>query len=79
MATQVNGRGQGESRMESRRAAGVAADVVDASDRSHGEINSWFGPPDDSVTQRALAFLEALWKPGAGRDIKQMRGLRSTP
>jgi acetyl esterase/lipase len=41
------------------RAAGVPVLVVDASDRSHAEINAWFGEPDDDVTVKAIAFLEA--------------------
>lgn len=36
--------------------AGVKAEVVDASDRNHGEINAWFGRSDDRVTKRARAF-----------------------
>ncbi|MFH0945812.1 MAG: alpha/beta hydrolase [Planctomycetota bacterium] len=45
------------------REAGVGAEIVDASDRSHGEINQWFGDPEDEkVTGRAKAFLEALRK-----------------
>lgn len=42
-------------------AAGVAAEVVDASDRNHGEINARFGDPqDDKVTGRATTFLNTL-------------------
>ncbi len=41
------------------RAAGVRAEVIDASDRNHGQINQRFGNPDDEkVTIRAKAFLE---------------------
>ena len=43
------------------KAAGVNADVVDASDRSHGEINQRFGDPDDvKVTGKVKLFLESL-------------------
>jgi len=42
------------------RAAGVPAKVVDASDRSHAEINAWFGKADDRVTREARAFLHAI-------------------
>lgn len=42
-------------------AAGIHAEVVDASDRDHGEINKWFGKPDDQkVTGVANQFLEKL-------------------
>ena len=44
--------------------AGVAAEVVDASDRNHGQINQRFGDPEDEkVTGKAMAFLEALRRP----------------
>ncbi len=40
---------------------GIAAEVVDASDRNHGEINARFGKSDDpKVTGKAKAFLEAI-------------------
>jgi acetyl esterase/lipase len=40
------------------RAAGVAAQVVDGSDRNHGEINQRFGDPQDQrVTGKAQKFL----------------------
>ncbi len=43
------------------RKAGTCADVVDASDRTHGQINQRFGDPhDEKVTGRAMAFLNAL-------------------
>lgn len=43
------------------RGAGIAADVVDASDRSHREINEWIGgPADDRVTGRIEAFLDGV-------------------
>jgi acetyl esterase/lipase len=43
------------------RAAGVAAEVVDASDRNHGEINQRFGDPKDQrVTGKAEAFLSEI-------------------
>ena len=41
--------------------AGISAEVVDASDRNHGEINLWFGKAEDKkVTGKAKAFLEKL-------------------
>ena len=50
---------------EALRAAGVHAEVVDASDRNHGEINQWFGRADDKrVTGTAEKFLEGLLKSG---------------
>lgn len=46
---------------EKLKAAGVHAEVVDASDRNHGEINKWFGKPgDQKVTISATQFLDAL-------------------
>jgi arylformamidase len=43
------------------RGAGIAADVVDASDRSHREINERIGDPtDDRVTGRIEAFLDGV-------------------
>jgi len=55
------------------RQAGVPAEIVDASDRSHREINERIGDPaDDRVTGRIEAFLDAVlersWRqsPGAG-------------
>jgi acetyl esterase/lipase len=43
------------------REAGVQAEVVDASDRDHGEINRRFGDPsDEKVTVQAMAFLTKL-------------------
>jgi arylformamidase len=43
------------------RAAGISADVVDASDRSHGDINERIGDPtDDRVTARIEAFLDGV-------------------
>lgn len=42
-------------------ACGIEAEVVDASDRNHGEINQWFGDPEDErVTGKAMAFLGAI-------------------
>jgi len=40
--------------------AGVRAEVFDATDRNHGEINAWFGKPDDNVTRKAMEFIESL-------------------
>lgn len=41
--------------------AQVAAEVVDASDRNHGQINQRFGAPtDEKVTGRAMAFLNGI-------------------
>jgi acetyl esterase/lipase len=43
------------------REAGIAAEVVDASDRNHGEINQRFGDPDDTkVTGKAMGFLKKI-------------------
>jgi len=43
------------------RGAGIAADVVDASDRSHRQINERIGDPaDDRVTGRIEAFLDGV-------------------
>jgi acetyl esterase/lipase len=40
---------------------GIRVETVDASDRSHGEINQWFGDPEDNkVTGRAAAFFDAI-------------------
>ena len=45
-------------------AAAIPAEVVDASDRNHGEINQWFGRDDDAkVTGKAWEFLSALAAP----------------
>lgn len=41
--------------------AGVPAEVVDASDRNHGQINQRFGDPSDTkVTGKAEAFLNGI-------------------
>ena len=40
----------------------IAVEVVNASDRNHREINTWFGWAKDDVTRKSLAFLEALRK-----------------
>jgi arylformamidase len=51
---------------EALRKAGIHAEVVDASDRSHLGINQWFGKPDDNkVTGRAEKFLDALITAGS--------------
>lgn len=43
------------------REAGMQAEVADGSDRNHGQINQWFGKPDDAkVTGKALAFLKGI-------------------
>jgi arylformamidase len=43
------------------RAAGVTAEVVDGSDRNHGEINQRFGDPEDErVTGKAQKFLSTI-------------------
>ncbi|MEM9018670.1 MAG: alpha/beta hydrolase, partial [Verrucomicrobiota bacterium] len=40
---------------------GVDQDLVDATDRDHGEINQWFGlEEDEEVTGKALDFLERI-------------------
>ncbi|RMF89471.1 MAG: hypothetical protein D6741_17925 [Planctomycetota bacterium] len=50
--------------------AGVSVRVVDASDRSHGEINQWFGRKGDRVTEEAERFLDALLaKKDAAQDL----------
>lgn len=42
-------------------AAGIFAEVVDASDRTHGQINQRFGDPaDEKVTGKSKAFLDRL-------------------
>lgn len=65
-------RGLGKRRNPTRPAAaaafqavlnknGIAAEVLDASDRNHGEINARFGAADDKkVTARAKVFLERV-------------------
>ena len=65
-------RGMGENTNPSRpaqakafanelRQAGIAAEVVDATDRNHGEINRWFGRADDrKVTGAAVQFLDGI-------------------
>ena len=45
---------------EALRKAGASAEVFDASDRNHGEINAWFSRPNDSVTAKAMEFLNSL-------------------
>ena len=46
---------------EALKKSGIRSDVVDAADRNHGEINRWFGDPDDErVTGRAVVFLDAI-------------------
>ena len=43
------------------RDAGIPAEVIDASDRNHGEINAWFGREDDKkVTMAAVRFLDGI-------------------
>ena len=55
---------QGDAFAAALKKAGVEADVVDASDRNHGQINQRFGDPnDEKVTGRAMAFLKALRQP----------------
>ena len=40
---------------------GIHAEIIDASDRDHGEINQWFGKPDDKkVTGAAERFLTTI-------------------
>ena len=40
-----------------------AADMVDASDRTHGQINQRFGDPADlKVTHKAMDFLQGILK-----------------
>lgn len=43
------------------RDAGIDAEVIDASDRNHGQINAWFGRADDKkVTGAATRFLDGI-------------------
>jgi len=51
---------QAEAFFSALREAGASADVFDASDRTHSEIDEWFGKPDDRVTARAMGFLNSL-------------------
>ena len=68
-------RTQAEAFGKALRAAGVPAEVVDASDRSHGEINVWFGSTGDSLTQKAMAFFNAhLSGGGPGESSRETRG-----
>ena len=40
------------------REAGISAEVVDGSDRTHGQINQWLGgPQDNTITNKVIAFL----------------------
>ena len=57
---------------EKLRQAGYSAEVVDASDRNHGQINQRFGDPDDEkVTGKAMQFLERILEvaPGQSQNI----------
>lgn len=55
-----------ESFATALREAGIAADVVDGSDRNHGEINERIGDPtDDRVTGRIEAFLDGVLQSAA--------------
>ncbi len=50
-----------EAFRDALRAAGIPAEVVDASDRNHGEINRRFGDPEDKkVTGKTIAFLNGI-------------------
>jgi hypothetical protein len=53
------------------QSAGVAAEVVDASDRNHGQINSMFGDDRDrKVTGRAKKFLDGILAEAADRPAR---------
>jgi arylformamidase len=55
------------------RQAGIAADVVDGSDRDHAAINDRIGDPtDDRVTGRIEAFLDGI-RPDRNRLPKKIR------
>ena len=44
---------------EQLKSANIECQLVDASDRTHGEVNKWFGRDDDQiVTGAAATFLE---------------------
>jgi len=50
-----------EAFAEALRSAGVPVEVIDASDRNHGEINLWFGrDEDETVTGAAERFLDEI-------------------
>ena len=54
-------REQPEAFAAALKAAGVAAEVVDAGDRTHNEINLRFGDPEDNkVTGKAMTFLNDI-------------------
>jgi len=60
---------QAEAFAAALEACGVKADVVDASDRNHGQINQRFGDPEDEkVTGKAMAFLDELLSPQTATD-----------
>jgi arylformamidase len=48
------------------RRADVPAEVIDATDRTHVEINQWFGRKGDHVTAKAMQFLESQCGKAAG-------------
>ena len=57
-----------EAFVKALKAAGIPAELVDASDRNHGQINQRFGDPDDEkVTGRARAFLNKIIEQRGGR------------
>ena len=52
--------------------AGISAEVIDASDRDHGEINAWFGKADDEkVTGAAIKFFEGILVHKSEADVKR--------
>ncbi len=53
-------RAQAEAFAAALRDAGVHAEVVDASDRTHAEINQRLGDLEDDVTGRVMSFINAI-------------------
>ncbi|MEM7785237.1 MAG: alpha/beta hydrolase fold domain-containing protein [Planctomycetota bacterium] len=47
---------------EKLRSIGVSAAIADGSDRTHSQINQWFGKPKDKITAAAQKFLVSLSK-----------------
>jgi acetyl esterase/lipase len=51
---------QSEQFVEKLKEAGVIAELLSASDKTHAEINREFGQPGDAVTQAIFTFLATL-------------------
>jgi len=49
-----------ESFVEALKQAGVSAELLPATDKTHLEINRQFGQSGDPVTRAVMAFLELL-------------------